>query len=464
MEVSRLIILLILSVSVSYADTIPATKYYHVGFLYQYPTALQTCNAKATASAWTPPINITTNNYCYDNTSHGVQVVTAYWCPTGGTLNGTNCINYTPPIVQNCPAGEYKNSSNVCVPITTDCNANMPTGGNFFDVATQTCLSQSPLVLCIAQDSNGSGGNNSVYCPPLNDCVPPGQICSNNQASIDAKAATRVSEVAAAKAKADTAAAEAAQAKADKDTAKAAKDAAATASAAQSAAAQAAAQAAAAQGTTSTTAIQAAQAAAQAAQRQAADAIAAANAAAQGLIVDIQEAIAGDRQGQINAGQGSLGGNMAGDLGQQAEKAAEKAKAAAWGAQGGYAPDGQPSAGETGIPQQTDCPDCAKEGTLQGIKNDLEKADNEYSGEPAGTATLEASNTKLVNALKGHFTLPNIAPIAADCPVFTQLIPFINVTLTIDQFCTMEPMIRPYIEGAVTVMYSIMGLFIVLGA
>lgn len=385
-------------------------------------------------------------------------------CPSGQTVVNGAC---TALQVQDCPnRTDYKNSSGVCVPMT-DCNLSVPNvGGNFFDVTTGTCKATTDVLICINKDSTGAGGEYSVSCPSLNECIKPGQICSNNQNEIQFQNDAKAGVIAAAKAKALQAANDAAQAKTEAATAKAAKDSASTASTQQASAAQAAAQAAAANGTSSSSAIQAATAAATAAARAASDAIAASNAAAQKAIADASEAIANARNNSLQS-PNSYGGGQSSDLASQGRAAADKAKSASIGAVGGTSVDGTTPSGQSDM----NCPDCAKETTLQTtntklgeIKNAFTKSETDYPGVPEGVPSYSESNTKLVNALKGHFTLPEIDPIEAECPVFERHIPFIEVDLTIDQFCTLEPLVRPYIEGAAVVMWSIMGLFIVLGA
>lgn len=278
-------------------------------------------------------------------------------CPAGKVVINDAC---QLPLVQDCPKGQYKSQDNPsCHLITEDCNANTTTGGNFFELTSGTCKSGTgPMTICI--------GGHPKWCPPFNDCIATGEICSDNVIDVADMNTARPAKVDAAQDKADAAATEAAAAKADAAAAKAAKEAAASQAAADKAAADAVVQSQSGSAPSGPNYLIAVEAAAKASAAQAAAAIAAANAAAQQAIADAMDAIATARKGIIDTGYGTIGGNYAGDIAQEGDDAAKNGRGAAIGGQGGYPPSGQPNAGtgqETG-----NCTDCAKEATLQSLK------------------------------------------------------------------------------------------------
>jgi hypothetical protein len=97
-------------------------------------------------------------------------------CTSNQTRDTTlNCVTNTPTITQDCPNGQYKNSSNVCVN-QTKCHIENPNGVNpYFDVNTGTCKEPNlPSLVC--------GSPNTVACEPLNDCIKTTSYCSNSTA------------------------------------------------------------------------------------------------------------------------------------------------------------------------------------------------------------------------------------------------------------------------------------------
>jgi hypothetical protein len=111
------------------------------------------------------------NRACYktDGTSSAA-------CTQNQTRDSTlNCVTNTPTIIQDCPIGQYKNSSNTCV-AQTKCHVTNPTGVNpYFDVNTGTCKEPDlPSLVC--------GSPNTVACEPLNDCIKTTEFCSNSTA------------------------------------------------------------------------------------------------------------------------------------------------------------------------------------------------------------------------------------------------------------------------------------------
>lgn len=455
-----------------------ATNHAGGGLHYEYTKAGTGLYYRGCYYGWATNCSITGQTY----NSQGVCE-----CPAGQIVQGSAC---AAPPVQDCPKDQYRATGGGACQAVPDCNASAPVGGNFFNVSTLSCQTVSPAVVCIAKDSNGVGGGAGKWCPPIQDCISTGVLCTDNQANVDDANATRQAVIDANKAKADAAAAAAAQAKTDAAAAAAAKQAAADASAADAARQQAAAAAAAQAGTASAAAIKAAQAAAEAVARQAADAIAAANSAAQKAIADVQEAMAREADRVINnpgspGAPGVVGPNMSDDLGKQADEAAKKAKAAGIGAAGGYAPDGQPSAGDGGPGTGKTCPDCAKEATLQKTNEAITKLNTDTNGkldklhddlntkDPGAMATIGDkdsvrsfgdSTNLVINKFKSHMPIIQAGLGYADCPVFTRVIPFLNVELTIDQHCMMGPTIAPILQTAMTVVWSIMGYFIIFGA
>jgi hypothetical protein len=126
-------------------------------------------------------------------TYNGVyQCMNATACPTGQTRDVTGqCI--APPV--NCGADEYNDGSpngGVCKLIPA-CNLNNPDGNYYFDMATKECvISTTSFATCLSTTK-------TAFCPPIDNCVEPTFICSNNADAVANAAATRQQEIEAAK-------------------------------------------------------------------------------------------------------------------------------------------------------------------------------------------------------------------------------------------------------------------------
>ena len=412
-------------------------------------------------------------------------------CPANSTYQSAGCVcnsGYN----QNGNVCEQNIDSNACLPGTTPqwvngqrkciasenpsdtpCNNSAMHRDPISGLCKGNSLPDSPS--CPGQmNSVDWSGNES--CIPSDSCNAPntqspnGSMCqkvpaTNGQQNADGTAKPDTPQPAA-KAQAEKDKAE--QSKTDTQAAAAAKQSASNNSQQQSQTAAAASQAASANGTTSATAIEAAEAAAKAAQRAASDAVSAANAAAQQAVAESAAAkaeTARQAAAQFEAIQRYTEGYSAA---KEAENAANEGKGAYYGAVSGKSPTGS-TPGSDGT-ADGNCPDCAKEVTQKEVRDNIKeindgiKTGDKTTPEVDKTGTFGEHNERLINGLKQRFPLPDLGTIDSDCPVFTKHIPFLNVDLVIDQHCTLEADYRPILEGAAALMWSIMGLLIVLGA
>jgi hypothetical protein len=239
----------------TFADTYPSSLGWHVnGYAYS-STAQGACDIRAmgTYAIQKPAPSTDWGCWNYPYTNYPSVIMSGLlhdnYCPYGGSLSGTSCINASSctgtdvrdpvtgeckPQARVCSSTEYDNGT-ACAPIP-DCNADHPDGRYFFDMTTKACATTNTVgTICISATQK--------YCPPIDDCKNPGYICTNQPSAVEAAQAIRQAEIDAAKAAADAkkaeiaaiaaAAADAALAKQrSADDAKAAKDAAAAALAA----------------------------------------------------------------------------------------------------------------------------------------------------------------------------------------------------------------------------------------
>lgn len=308
-------------------------------------------------------------------------------CPSGQTVVNGSC---QVPVIQDCPTGQYKLNS-VCTAVP-DCNAGVPGGGAYFAVALGSCQT----AVFDGQVLGCSNSSRPVACPPYDDCIATGAICSDNQADAQKFLDDKLALTPASKATAAAAAAQAESAKNDATAAAAAKAAAAVAAQQNSTAAQSAA----ASGTpeainqAAAAAIEAAKAATKAAN------------AAQQKSSSIGFASEADAQNGLIPSNNDFPPGRAQNAADRAQSAASKAVQASLDAIAGN--------GDTpGIPaeQSFDCPDCAKESTLnqlmQGTGNDVTVGDassfDDTSPDDAATAARTAYQTKF-NQVKSEIS------------------------------------------------------------
>ncbi|AEG00735.1 hypothetical protein [Methylomonas methanica] len=263
-------------------------------------------------------------------------------CPSGQVYENGVCVV---PIVQNCPSGQYRNFSNLCVAVPNCWTNNPQYEASFFDVESGSCMEYTGTIsICI--------GGNPKYCAPLSDCQKSTDICSNNQVDIDANNARQAVVTPVKKTEATASAQTADNAKNDALAASSAKQAAAQAAQQNNEAAQSAAN--------SNPTMEALSAAATAATQAAAAAAQAANAAASAQTTQGYAAEAAAARDEITP---SYPPGRAENAAESAALAAGKAVADALKAIQGQAPDGNGTGEDMGT-----CPECAKESTLQSFK------------------------------------------------------------------------------------------------
>jgi hypothetical protein len=119
---------------------------------------------------------------------------------------------------------------------------------------------------------------------------------------------------------------------------------------------------------------------------------------------------------------------------------------------------------------QTDVSMLAKDATLSqtntkldDVKTLLAKDTAAYTDAPT-TRTIADSLTLVFDKIKSKLPTVVFSDVEPDCPVFTKHIPFINVDLTIDQFCTMDDLIRPTLQAVSLFIYALMAFFIIMRA
>jgi len=125
----------------------------------------------------------------------------------------------------------------------------------------------------------------------------------------------------------------------------------------------------------------------------------------------------------------------------------------------------------TATPQTTvDTSSLATDATLTSTNTKLEaiKTDLEMTKPPpaaVGSArTISESNQLVKAAIFSHLPSPTFSDTVPECPTFSAVIPYLNFTMTIDQYCTMDHLIRPVLNIASMAAFTCMGLLIVLRA
>jgi hypothetical protein len=192
--------LLVFSSSV-FADTYPSVTTYSGqdpvtgGILSGYLSASSYCDAVRSALTSAYPTRGYTVTFlppvtCNGNGWGSLGANSSSTCPAGGTLSGTNCIN-----APSCTAPATRNSSGQCVNSTCvypqydnagTCtaipNCNTSTTGNYFDVATKSCIpAQCPAGVCVVTACLDSA---KYFCPPTNNCEISSILCSNVPGSV----------------------------------------------------------------------------------------------------------------------------------------------------------------------------------------------------------------------------------------------------------------------------------------
>ncbi|UOA07511.1 hypothetical protein [Methylobacter sp. S3L5C] len=492
--------------SVVFADTYPVVSGYQYSASPIRSTPVSACSDVGLGGyplvfRWNPSSNKAyqrTNQNCMtpwaENTPNDerawTQINSVNSCPSGGTVSGANCINATPcvspqvrspsspyactsPPVVACPSGQYappgSTSTAACV-ASPNCNNTSPTDGKFFNVNTGQCEVSTNITLCITSVPGSNPTN--FYCPPVNDCLPVAQSCTNNAADVQAATNARSAEIAAIKAnadakksQADTEAATAASAQSAKVNLKAA------ALSAQNSAKAQSDSVAANTGSTPSQILAAAQNYADAVKDYTAAFAKSANSllaavAAQTAAADAM--IHTDAIPSANPGNGQVYGDMVND---DLIKAIIAAGDAVTGLGSGTGTGQGASAGT--CEQTNTCPDSlglakdttlgATNGKLDGIANALKKDTAAFSDTP--TVRTIGDSVELVSA-KFKSKLPTVifSDVAPECPIFTEFIPFINVNLTIDAFCTMDDLIRPTLQAVSLFIYALLAFLIVLRA
>lgn len=119
---------------------------------------------------------------------------------------------------------------------------------------------------------------------------------------------------------------------------------------------------------------------------------------------------------------------------------------------------------------QTDVSMLAKDATLaqtntklDDVKTLLAKDTAAYTEAPT-TRTIAASLNLVIDKIKSKLPTVAFSDVDPDCPVFTKHIPFIDVDLTIDQFCTMDEFIRPTLQAVSLFLYALLAFFIIMRA
>ena len=429
-------------------------------------------------------------------TPHGsVANTPALSCPNTGTLSGSSCISATactspqvrssttpyacgnPPVVA-CPSGQYaplgSSTTASCVAVP-NCNSSAPVDGKYFNINTASCVvDNSNITLCIDSVSVAGGQlpPKNFYCPPVSDCIPVSTSCTNNAIDTNAAQTVRASEVAAIKANADSKKAQADIEATTATSAKSAKDSVtAAALTAQTAAKSQSDSVASAPASTPAQILTAAQNYAAAVSDYTSAFAKSANSL---LAAAAAQTAAGDAMNHTNAipsanpGNGSVYGDMvSNDLGRAIVAAGDAVSGlgsgtgTGQGASAGTCTATNTCADSSGLAKDTTL--ATANTKLDGITNALAKDTVAYSASPS-VRTI-GDSLGLVSA-KFRSKLPSVvfSDVSPDCPVFTKHIPFINVDLTIDSFCTMDSSIRPTLQAVSLFIYAYLAFIIVLGA
>lgn len=99
--------------------------------------------------------------------------------------------------------------------------------------------------------------------------------------------------------------------------------------------------------------------------------------------------------------------------------------------------------------------------TLTDIKAELEPVVFVPPGTPSAR-TFQASTDLVIDSIKDHLPQAVYSDVVPECPVFSANIPFLNFEMVIDQFCTMDELIRPILNAISLFAYSLFGFFVIL--
>jgi hypothetical protein len=136
------------------------------------------CSTNSTTSSFQCTSNTPITSTCWTGTQPSLTIKPA--CTSGQTRDAQfNCVTTATTITQDCPKDQYRNTAGGACQAIPDCNANVYTGGNYFDIGTRQCQSSNAMLkICI--------GANEKWCPATDDCIKSGVICSDNIANINA--------------------------------------------------------------------------------------------------------------------------------------------------------------------------------------------------------------------------------------------------------------------------------------
>jgi len=118
----------------------------------------------------------------------------------------------------------------------------------------------------------------------------------------------------------------------------------------------------------------------------------------------------------------------------------------------------------------TDISTLAKDATLTATNTKLDLITTKLSSTPpamvapSSVRTIDQSNQLVKTAFLSQMPPVNFSDTVPECPVFTAFIPFLNFTMTIDQLCTMDYIIRPVLNIASMVFFTFSAALMVLGA
>lgn len=82
----------------------------------------------------------------------------------------------------------------------------------------------------------------------------------------------------------------------------------------------------------------------------------------------------------------------------------------------------------------------------------------------AATRTFQQSTDLVKAAFTAKLPTVVFSDVVPDCPVFQAHIPFLDFDMVIDEFCTMDPLIRPILNIMSLFSFSLFGFFIILRA
>ncbi|CAK0748096.1 hypothetical protein CCP3SC1AL1_1590003 [Gammaproteobacteria bacterium] len=112
----------------------------------------------------------------------------------------------------------------------------------------------------------------------------------------------------------------------------------------------------------------------------------------------------------------------------------------------------------------------AKDATLTATNTKLDAITTKLNAVPpapvavGSVRTIGASNDAVMAAITAKLPTVVFSDTVPECPVFSSYIPFLNFTMTIDQFCTMDSLIRPVLNAMAVFFALLMGFFIIMRA